>query len=73
MGNQLIKNIDIDKDSFGSGGVGLLWKMYNARTTDKNKEQVVVYMYDKKMIFSLTPTAREEFLATLRREPYHLS
>ena len=73
MGNQLIKNINIEKESFLSGGVGVLWKLYKAQTTDKSKSPVVVFMYDKKMIFSLTPTAREEFLATLRREPYHLS
>jgi hypothetical protein len=46
MGNQLIKNFDVDKDPISIGGLNGLWKIYNGYKQDKARTPVSVFMFD---------------------------
>jgi len=68
MGNQLIPNTNVNKELRGNSGVNHQWQMYHGVRTDKTKEEVTVFLFDKKPI-SKMPSGKEEFLNVLKREP----
>lgn len=73
MGNQLIKNTQIDKDPLGSAGTNAQWKMYNGNRLDKNKQQVTIFMFDKKIVSKFNQNSKEEYLNVLRKEANSLA
>jgi hypothetical protein len=48
MGNQLIKEYDIFKDSIAQGGSNALWKIYKAVTNNSIKREVSIFIFEKK-------------------------
>ena len=68
MGNQLIPNTNVNKELRGNSGVNHQWQMYYGVRTDKTKEEVTVFLFDKKPISKMA-SGKEEFLNVLKREP----
>ncbi|KAM3131044.1 hypothetical protein pb186bvf_016856 [Paramecium bursaria] len=72
MGNQWIKDYDIDKKPFSSGGVGNIWKIHNAK---KQKEEFSVFIFDKRCLDKVIKNdkEKEQIFITLRKEAQRLS
>ena len=73
MGNQLIKNYDIEKEPKAVGGIGSLWKIYQAVKQDKTKQEVSIFMFDKKVLDKIKKVEKEDFLVFLRKEGQNLA
>ena len=76
MGNQLIKNYDIQKDSTGVGGFNSFWKIYPGLRQDKTSSgpnMVSVFMLDKKFLDKASKSIREDLCVFLRKEPQSLA
>lgn len=71
MGNQLIKNYDIQKDCSGVGGYNSYWKIYPGLRQDRSLQgpnQVSIFMLDKKFLDKASKAIREDLYVFLRKE-----
>ena len=68
MGNQLIKDYDIDKEQVCEGGACGLWKIYNGKKQDNTKRLVSIFIFDKSKA-SKIKKSREDVYTFLKREP----
>ena len=76
MGNQLIKNYDIQKDSNGIAGFNSSWKIYPGIRQDKSTQgpnTVSIFMLEKKFWDRANKSLREDLYAFLRKEPQSLA
>ena len=76
MGNQLIKNYDIQKDSNGVGGFSSLWRIYPGVRQDKTTQgpnMVSIFMLDKKFLDRAGKNIREDLYTFLRKEAQSLA
>lgn len=73
MGNQLIKDTHIEKDSIGNGGNGSQWEMHSGHRLDKNKTPVTIFLFEKKAVSKLPTSTREEFLTLVKKEAQTLA
>jgi SCY1-like protein 2 len=67
MGNPLLKNYNVEKDPFLSGGFNNLWKIYKGSRKDR-KQDVCVFVLDKKDLEKYNKEEREEVLNVLKKE-----
>ena len=67
MGNSLLKNFNIDKDPYLTGGFKNLWKIYNGSRKDR-KQDVSVFVLEKKVLDKYSKDEREEILNILKKE-----
>lgn len=72
MGNPLLKNYNMERDPFLSGGFGNLWKIYKGSRKDR-KQDVSVFVLDKKVLDKFPREEREEILSVLKKEAAALS
>lgn len=68
MGNSLIQNTNVNKETLGNCGVNNQWQLHQGVRTDKGKDEVTVFLFDKKSVSKMS-SGKEEFLAVLKREP----
>ncbi len=73
MGNQLIKDTHIEKDSIGNAGIGFQWQMHSGHRLDKNKTPVTVFLFEKKILSKLSSSFKDEALTLLKKEPQSLA
>lgn len=68
MGNLAIfKNYNIEKDHFCTGGYKNFWKIYKGSKKDR-KQDVCVFVLEKKVLDKFSREEKEEILAILRKE-----
>lgn len=67
MGNPLLKNYNIEKEPFLSGGFNNLWKIYKGSRKDR-KQDVCVFVMEKKSLEKYPKEEREEILNVLKKE-----
>ena len=73
MGNQLIKDTHIEKESIGNGGIGSQWEMHSGHRLDKNKAPVTIFLFEKKTISKISSSIRDDALALIKKEPQSLA
>ena len=67
MGNELFGQYSIDKQPFLSGGYLNLWKIYKASHKER-KQDVCVFVFEKKNLEKFPSNEREEILTALKKE-----
>ena len=67
MGNPLLKNYNIEKDHFLTGGFNNLWKIYKGSRKDR-KQDVCIFVLEKKVLDKYPKDEREEILNSLKKE-----
>lgn len=67
MGNPLLKNYNIEKDHFLTGGFNNLWKIYKGSRKDR-KQDVCIFVLEKKVLDKFPQEEREEILNSLKKE-----
>lgn len=73
MGNQLIKNYDIQKDANGIAGHQCLWKIYKGTNQNLTQKNVSIFMIDKKPFEKINKQVKEEIFVFLRKEAQSLA
>lgn len=73
MGNSLIPNTNINKEAVGNCGANTQWVMHQGVRTDKTKDQVTVFLFDKRTISKQSSSSKEEFINGLKRDPHILA
>eukprot|EP01017_Pseudomicrothorax_dubius_P013364 TRINITY_DN1584_c0_g2_i1.p1 TRINITY_DN1584_c0_g2~~TRINITY_DN1584_c0_g2_i1.p1 ORF type:complete len:960 (-),score=147.21 TRINITY_DN1584_c0_g2_i1:2958-5837(-) len=68
MGNQLIKDYTIEKEPYGSAGLGNLWKIYRGVRTDASRRLVTIFILEKKQFKKIPKASREQIYTIIRRE-----
>lgn len=67
MGTSLLKNFNVEKEEYMTGGFKKLWKIHKG--TPKTREgKASVFVFEKKRLDSYSSAEREEILSTLRKE-----
>ena len=67
MGNPLLKNYNIEKDPFLSGGFKNLWKIFHGSRKDR-KQDVCVFILEKKVLDKYPKEEKEEIINVLKKE-----
>jgi SCY1-like protein 2 len=67
MGNPLLKNYNVEKEHFLTGGFNNLWKIYKGSRKDR-KQEVCVFVLDKKSLDKFSKDEKEEILNVLKKE-----
>lgn len=73
MGNQLIKNYDIQKEPSFVGGFASLWRIFPGTKQDRSTQgpsQVSIFMLDKKNFDKAHKTIKEDIFVFLRKETF---
>lgn len=73
MGNQLIKDTHIEKEALGMGGYTSQWEMHAGHKLNQSKTPVTVFLFDKKAVAKMSASARDEYLAAVKKEPQTLA
>ena len=73
MGNQLIKNYDIQKDANGIAGHQSLWKIYKGTNQNLAQKNVSILMIDKKPFEKVNKQVKEDIFVFLRKEAQSLA
>ena len=71
MGSELFSNYTIDKTPFLQGGYMKLWKIFHA-THKARKQEVCVFVFEKKSLERFPKSEHNEILLTLKCEAYML-
>ncbi len=67
MGNPLLKNYNVEKEHFLTGGFNNLWKIYKGSRKDR-KQDVCVFVFEKKALDKYSREEKEEILNILKKE-----
>ena len=67
MGNPLLKNYNIEKDHFLTGGFNNLWKIYKGSRKDR-KQDVCIFVLEKKVLDKYPKDERDEIVNSLKKE-----
>ena len=73
MGNQLIKDTHIEKESIGNAGIGSQWEMHSGHRLGKTKTPVTIFLFEKKSISKVSSSLKEEALTLIKKEPQSLA
>ena len=71
MGSQLAKKYEIQKDPISFGGIGQPWRIHRAKTKDRSKSEVSVFMFDKKALSQ--NREKQAIVNTLKAEATNLA
>ena len=73
MGNDLVKNYDLEKEPTGLAGLQSLWKVFSGSKKDKGKQIVSVFITEKKFLDKSSKVTREEGINILRKQAQSLA
>lgn len=76
MGNELIKNCEIQKDHYSEAGFQSFWKIHQAtKIEDKSKSVFSTFIFKKRTLNGkhIPPALKEEILNILKKEPQTLA
>jgi len=71
MGGDLFSNYSVEKTPFCQGGYMRLWKIYHG-THKVRKQEVCVFVFEKKSLEKFPKSEHNEILLTLKSEPHML-
>jgi SCY1-like protein 2 len=72
MGNTLLRDYNVEKESFLTGGFQNLWKIYKGKHKDRNTD-VSVFFFDKKSLDKFNKDQRDEVINILKKEATSLA
>lgn len=72
MGQNLLKNYTVDKESYMMGGYNCLWKIHKGRSRLKEGDLASVFVFEKKRLDKFSSKDKEEILNLLRKEAQFL-
>eukprot|EP00357_Protocruzia_adherens_P036390 CAMPEP_0115017624 /NCGR_PEP_ID=MMETSP0216-20121206/28242_1 /TAXON_ID=223996 /ORGANISM="Protocruzia adherens, Strain Boccale" /LENGTH=554 /DNA_ID=CAMNT_0002388505 /DNA_START=77 /DNA_END=1737 /DNA_ORIENTATION=+ len=73
MGSQITKNYDMSKEPICSGGPRGVWKIHKAVKKDRTRQEVAIFILNKKGLDKIPKSKKEEVFTQLRREAQELT
>lgn len=67
MGNALLRDYNVEKEPHLSGGFQNMWKIYKGTHKDR-KQEVAIFVLDKKSLDKFSKDQKEEVLSVLKKE-----